>query len=110
MRTFDEEIARRIQEAADSGELSGAKGYGRPMPEDPGFADTPAALRMPMKILKDAGAAPPEIAMFHERARLRKAIEAATDPIEHRDLQLKLVLLEQNIALRLEALRANANL
>jgi hypothetical protein len=110
MRTFDEEIARRIQEAADSGELSGAKGYGQPMPEDPGFTDTPAALRMPMKILKDAGAAPPEIAMFHERARLRKSIEAATDPNERRDLQLKLVLLEQNIALRLEALRANANL
>ena len=110
MHTFDEEIARRIQEAADSGELSGAKGYGQPVPEDPGFADTPAALRMPMKILKDAGAAPPEIAMFHERARLRKSIEAATDPIERRDLQLKLVLLEQNIALRLEALRLNANL
>ena len=77
MRTFDEEIARRIQEAADSGELSSATGYGKPLREDPGWADTPAALRMPKKILKDAGAAPPEIAMFHERARLRQAIDAA---------------------------------
>jgi hypothetical protein len=33
MRTFDEEIARRLQEAADSGELRGAKGYGKPTPK-----------------------------------------------------------------------------
>ena len=110
MRKFDEEIARRLQEAADSGELSGAKGYGKPMPEDPGWEATPAALRMPMKILKDAGAAPPEIAMFHERARLKQLIEAATDRDERRSLQLRLADLEQTIALRLEALRMNASL
>ena len=49
MRTLDEEIARRLQQAADSGELSSAKGYGKPTPEDPGWEATPAALRMPMK-------------------------------------------------------------
>ena len=110
MRTFDEEIARRLQEAADSGELSSAKGYGKPMPEDPGWEATPAALRMPMKILKDAGAAPPEIAMFHERARLRQLVETATDPSERQSVQLRLAELEQSIALRLEALRTNARL
>jgi len=31
MRSIDEEIARRIQEAADTGELARAKSYGRPM-------------------------------------------------------------------------------
>jgi hypothetical protein len=110
MRTFDEEIARRIQEAADSGELSAAEGYGKPFAEEPGWADTPAALRMPMKILKDAGATPPEIAMFHERARLRQSIEAAADPMERRTLQQKLAELEQVLALRLEALRISSNL
>ena len=110
MRTLDEEIARRLQEATDSGELSSAKGYGRPTPEDPGWEATPAALRMPMKILKDAGVAPPEIAMFHERARLKQSIEAATDPTERKSLQLQLVELEQKIALRLEALRIHASL
>ena len=110
MRTFDEEIARRIQEAADSGELSGAKGYGKPTPEDPGWEATPAALRMPMKILKDAGATPPEIAMFHERARLKQLIGASADPAERKRLQLQLVEIEQKIALRLEALRINASL
>src|SRR5258708_9386285 len=105
MRTLDEEIARRLQEAADSGELSGAKGYGKPFAEDPGWEATPEALRMPMKILKDAGVAPPEIAMFHERARLRASIEVAAGPEERLKLRKRLTELEQMLALRLEALR-----
>jgi hypothetical protein len=65
---------------------------------------------MPMKILKDAGAAPPEIALFHERARLTAQVRATDDPAERLKLQQKLALLEQNIALRLEALRINGSL
>jgi len=110
VRTFDEEIARRLQEAAESGELSRAKGYGEPLPQDPGWDATPEPLRMPMKILKDAGAIPPEIEWFHERARLKASIETALDPIERKKLQLKLTELEQKLALRLEALRINASL
>jgi hypothetical protein len=110
MRTFDEEIARRLQEAADSGELRGATGYGKPTPEDPGWDATPGALRMSMKILKDAGAAPPEIAMLHERARLKQQIESAADTGERQRLQVRLVELEAMIAIRLEALRINASL
>jgi hypothetical protein len=63
-----------------------------------------------MKILKDAGAAPPEIAMFHERARLKQQIESAADPGERQGLRLRLVEFEAMIALRLEALRINASL
>jgi hypothetical protein len=110
MRSFDEEIARRLQEAAESGELSRAQGYGKPLPEDPGWEATPPALRMPMKILKDAGAVPAEIAWFHERARLKASIVAALDPAERKNLQLKLIEVEQKIALRLEALRVNSSL
>lgn len=109
MRTFDEEIARRLQEAADSGELAAAESYGKPLPEVTGWEDTPPALRMPMKILKDAGATPPEIAMFHERARLKKAIEVEADSAKRKIMQVQLAELEQNIALRLEALRINAS-
>jgi hypothetical protein len=110
LRTLDEEIARRLQEAADSGELASAKDYGKPFADDAGWEATPPALRMPMKILKDAGVAPPEIALFHERAQLKAKIDAATDPADRAVLQQKLVLLEQNIALRLEALRINGSL
>jgi Domain of unknown function (DUF1992) len=109
MPTFDEEIARRLKEAADSGELSRTEGYGKPLPEDTGWDSTPAALRMPMKILKDAGAAPPEIALFHERARLRASMQAAVVPDEREKLQKQLNELEQLLALRLESLRIHSN-
>lgn len=105
MLTLDEEIARYLQEAADSGELSRAKGYGKPIAEDPGWEATPGALRMPMKILKDAGVTPPEIALFHERARLKASIGVAAGADERQKLQRQLNELEQVLALRLEALR-----
>lgn len=109
MRTWDEEIAQRLREAAESGELARAQGYGKPLAADPGWDATPDALRMPMKILKDAGVAPPEIALFHERARLRAAVDAATDQGERQTLQLELSRLEQMLALRLESLRIFAS-
>lgn len=64
---------------------------------------------MPMKILKDAGVVPAEIEWFHERARLKASIQTASEA-ERRQLQLKLIELEQKIALRLEALRLNSTL
>jgi len=110
MSTFDDEIARKIKDAADSGELRLARDYGKPIPPDTGWDATPEALRMPMKILKDAGVPPPEIAMFQERSRLREAL--ATESAEDRRaaLRKRLIELEQHIALRLEALRINARL
>jgi len=110
MSTFDEEIARHLKDAADSGELSRSESYGKPLPSDPGWDATPQALRMPMKILKDAGALPPEIEWFHQRARLRAAIHATADARQLESLRLQLVELEQKLALRLEALRINASL
>jgi DnaJ-like protein len=110
MRTFDEEIARHLQDAAESGELSRAESYGKPLPDDPGWNATPDALRMPMKILKDAGATPPEIEWFHERARLKDLIATTADPVEREKLQTRLIEVEQKIAIRLEALRIRQSL
>ena len=53
MPTQDEEIARHLREAAASGELSRIEGYGKPLPEDPGWSAIPEELRMPFKILKN---------------------------------------------------------
>jgi hypothetical protein len=110
MPTQDEEIARHLREAAESGELSRTPGYGKPLPESPGWDATPEALRMPFKILKDAGFVPPEVALFHERARLRAAVEAAAEPQQRTALMQELSELEQKLALRLESLRINATL
>jgi Domain of unknown function (DUF1992) len=110
MRSIDEEIARHLQEMAESGELSQVEGYGKPIPEDAGWNATPEALRMPFKILKNAGVAPPEIEMFHERARLVAAIRDCGDDADRKTLQKKLSELEQKISLRLESLRIHGSL
>ena len=106
MPMSDDEIARAIERAANSGELRRAPSYGKPIRPDRDRDATPPELRLSMKILKDAGAAPPEIAMFHERARLRRLLEATADARVRAPLQLRLAELEQKIALRLESLRA----
>ncbi len=110
MPTLDEEIARHLRRAAESGELQGAKGYGEPLAEAQGWDETPQALRMPFKILKDAGVVPPEIEMFQQRARLRAALRDATTPDEKTAAQRKLSELEQSLALRLESLRIHSTL
>jgi hypothetical protein len=110
MPTLDEQIAQALAAAAASGELERAKGYGKPLPELEGWDDTPEALRMPFKILKDAGVPPPEVELFHQRARMREAIAACGDEVERERLKKELGILEAKIALRLEALRASARL
>jgi hypothetical protein len=110
MPTLDEEIARHLRQASESGELQSAKGYGEPLADAQGWHETPEALRMPFKILKDAGVVPPEIEMFQERARLRAALDQASAPDEKLAARRKLSELEQSLALRLESLRINSSL
>ena len=108
MRTIDEEIARQLQEALSSGELRSAPSYGKPMEVATGWEETPADLRMPFKILKDAGVPPPEIELFHRRADLRRRLADAPVGEEREALRKALSELEQAIALRLEALRSSS--
>jgi len=108
LQLVEDEIGRKLAEAERSGELKSAKGYGEPLAEEAGWAETPDALRMPFKILKDAGVVPHEVEMLHERAALRQEIEATADESQLSALRGKLSLLEQRIALRLEALRAQS--
>lgn len=110
MPTLDEEIARHLRQAAESGELKAARGYGEPLAEAEGWNETPEALRMPFKILKDAGVVPLEVEMFQQRARLRAALDEAAAADEKAALQRKLSELEQSIALRLESLRVRGSL
>ena len=110
MRTIDEEIARHLQEAAQAGELKTAPSFGKPFAEDVGWNETPQALRMPFKILRDAGVPPPQIELFHERTRMRAALEGEPDGPKRLALRTALSELEQKIALRLEALKRNATL
>jgi hypothetical protein len=106
----EEEIARHLAQAQAAGELQSAPSYGRPLAEDDAWRQTPEGLRMPFKILKDAGVPPPEIELFHHRAALRAALDAETAQDERARLQRALAELEQALSLRLEALRRHASL
>ena len=108
--SFDDEIARQIEAAAAAGELRAAASYGKPLPGMDGWEATPPQLRMPFKILKDAGFAPPEVGLFQERAQLRAAVAQARDPAERARLAQQLLELEHKLALRLESLRIHASL
>ena len=102
---IEDEIGRKLAEASRSGELQSAKGYGQAFEFDAAWAQTPEALRMPFKILKNADVLPAEIEMFRSRAALRLQIADCTDPEQRLSAQTKLSALEQAIALRLEVLR-----
>ena len=110
MPTQDEEIARHLREALESGELAGTPGFGKPLPEDAGWNATPESLRMPFKFLKNAGFVPAEVELFHERAALSTSLQSCESEVERTEVRRKLSDLEQKIALRLEALRMNGTL
>ena len=105
MPTQDEVIAKHLQESLANGELQATAGFGKPMAADEGWEATPDALRMPFKILKNAGFVPPEVEMFQRRAALNSQVSAAADEAERDALMRELSLLEQAISLRLEAMR-----
>lgn len=106
----DDHIGRALQEAEASGELRAAPSYGKPLAVDAGFEQTPDALRLPFKILKDAGVVPPEVEVMREISALQQRLAAAADPSEQRALQQQIAEKRQHLALRLERLRATGSL
>jgi DNA-binding transcriptional ArsR family regulator len=105
LKLLDDQIGERLREAERNGELRRAPSWGKPLTFGDGYDDTPAELRMPMKVLKDAGVVPPEIEGLHRLAALRRDTAAATDDATRRRLAQQASELEQLIKLRLERLR-----
>ena len=101
----EDHIGRAIAESEQAGELRSAPSYGKSLNFGDGYDETPAEMRMPMKVLKDAGVVPPEVEAMQRLAALRQAAAAAATPEEARVLQQQVSELQQAIALRLERLR-----
>ena len=110
IRTQDQAIAEHLEQARRSGELQSAESFGKPMPDADGWHETPAEFRLPFKILRNAGVAPPEIELFHKRAALRRELEQCTSDDQRQALRQRLSELEQFIALRLEGMRVTGKL
>jgi Domain of unknown function (DUF1992) len=75
LKLTDDHIGRSLRESAASGELQAAPGWGKPMDfgNGNGCDETPAELRMPFKVLEDAGVVPHEVSLMAEAAGLRRA-------------------------------------
>jgi len=106
----EDHIGRALKDSQASGELKAAPSYGRPLCFGDGYDETPAELRMAMKVLKDAGVVPHEVTMMREAAALQAQIDACADSALLPALQRQLAGLQQNIALRLERLRVSGSL
>jgi hypothetical protein len=107
LKLLDDHIGESLRESEASGELKAAPSYGKPLGFGDGYDETPAELRMAMKVLKDAGVVPPEVEAMREAAELEARAAACTDEAQRRALQQQLSDKRQAIALRLEKLRAS---
>lgn len=107
LKLLEDHIGQHLREAQD--ELQHAPSYGKPLNFGDGYDDTPAELRMGMKILKDAGVVPAEVEWLRAAAELEARIAACSDDPERRALQQQLADKRQQIALRLEHLRATGS-
>jgi len=110
MATFDEQIAQSLRDSERSGELQSAASWGKPLDLDDGYAQTPEALRMAFKALKEAGFVPPEVETMKQIAALRELIAADPSAPAADALRQRLSELQQHLALRLEKLRTSGSL
>lgn len=110
LKTQDEQIAEALRESLASGELRAAPSWGKPQSFGDGYDETPDEFRIAMKILKDAGCAPPEVELMREIAALQAALEGAPDDAATRARRQRLAEMRQQLALRLEKLRGSGQL
>jgi hypothetical protein len=112
MPTIDEQIAHGLRESQRNGELQGAPSWGKPLALDTGFDDTPLELRLPFKILKQAGYVPHEVLLMNEIAALRAQLAGLADDSAPAAVALRRRLAELStlLAMRLERLRTTGSL
>ena len=109
LRLLEDHIGRALDESHANGELRSARGYGKPLDLGDGYEQTPAELRMGMKILKDAGAVPPEVELMRQIEALRLSLQDAVEDEHTRAQRARLTQMQQQLALRLEKLRLSGS-
>ena len=107
LKLLEDHIGEALRQSEQTGELQAAPSYGKPLAFGDGYDDTPAELRMGMKILKDAGVLPLEVEAMRDAAALEARIKVCTDAAEQRLLQQHLSEMRQALALRLERIAAS---
>lgn len=108
---LEDHIGRSLAESERNGELRHAPSYGKPLHFGDGYDDTPAELRMPFKMLKDAGVLPPEVELMRQIAALQTELDALPEASAQAGaLRQRITEARQALALRLEKLRLSGTL
>lgn len=110
LKLLEDDIGRKLAESEASGELRQARSWGKPLDLGDGYDETPAELRMGLKILKDAGVVPPEVELMRDIEALRVSLERAADDTAAKAGRQRLSEMQQQLALRLEKLRGSGTL
>jgi hypothetical protein len=107
---LEDHIGRSLAESDRNGELRHAPSYGKPLHFGDGYDETPDELRMPFKMLKDAGVLPPEVELMRELSALQTQLDAAPDAPGAPSLRQRILEGRQALALRMERLRHSGSL
>ena len=110
LRLLEDDIGRALRESEASGELKAAPSYGKPMSFGDGYDETPDELKMPYKMLKDSGYAPPEVQLMRDIAALQAELETRPEGEQAHAKRLRLSEMRQQLALRMEKLRLSGTL
>ena len=111
LKLLEDHIGRSLTESHQSGELRSAPSYGKPLNLCDGYSETPDELRMGFKILKDAGVVPPEVELMRQIEALRQSLAGLPEGGDAaRHGRQRLSEMQQQLALRLEKLRATGSL
>ncbi|MFY7855135.1 MAG: DnaJ family domain-containing protein [Rubrivivax sp.] len=114
LKLLEDHIGQHLQASESAGELQRAPSWGRPLDFGDGYAQTPDALKMPMKILKDAGVVPAEVEAMQAIAALQEVLNqqtaAGASEAALRALRQQIAERRQALALRLEHLRLSGSL
>ena len=110
LKLLEDDIGRALADSQRSGELQAAPSYGKPLNFGDGYDETPAELRMPMKVLKDAGVVPPEVETMQRIAALEARAAASPDATQAAALRREAGELRLALQLRLERLRTTGSL
>ena len=89
MQTLDSLVERRIREAQERGEFDDLPGSGAPLALDDDPL-VPEDLRVPYRLLKNAGFIPPELEAFREIRELEQLIQVADCESERAHLLARL--------------------
>jgi hypothetical protein len=101
---FSHIAEQRIREALARGEFDDLPNAGEPLDLETYFS-APPDLRMAYSILRNAKCAPAEVELLNEVARLKQAVEHASDPQAKQDLQRTLISRQTQLAIMLERRR-----